>query len=89
MLVLLVTSGAAHLPPMKVVTILAGALHVNLVVFIVSAILARGARFLLLAWLLRRYGEEIKEFIEKRLGLIVGAGAAALISLYIVVKYAF
>ena len=87
-ILMLITSGAAHLPPMKVVTILAGALHVNLFVFIVSAILARGARFLLLAWLLRRYGEEIKEFIEKRLGLIVGAGAAALISLYIVVKYA-
>ncbi|TIU06930.1 MAG: DedA family protein, partial [Mesorhizobium sp.] len=31
----------------------------------------------------------IREFIEKRLGLIAGAAAAALISLYIVVKYAF
>ncbi|MBZ9851218.1 DedA family protein [Mesorhizobium sp. CA14] len=88
MLVLLVTSGAAHMPPIKVVTILAGALHVNLLVFVVSAIVARGARFLLLAWLLRRYGEEIKEFIEKRLGLIVGGGAAALILLYILVRYA-
>ncbi|RVC02926.1 DedA family protein, partial [Mesorhizobium sp. M7A.F.Ca.AU.001.01.1.1] len=50
---------------------------------------ARGARFLLLAWLLRRYGEPIREFIEKRLGLIAGAGAVALILLYILVKYAF
>jgi len=89
MLVLLVTSGLAHLPPIKVVTILAGALHVNLLIFIISAIVARGARFLLLAWLLRRYGESIREFIEKRLGLIAGAAAAALILLYIVVKYAF
>jgi membrane protein YqaA with SNARE-associated domain len=88
MLVLLVTSGLAHLPPIKVVTILAGALHVNLLVFIVSAIVARGARFLLLAWLLRRYGEEIRHFIENRLGLIAGAAAAALILLYILVKYA-
>ncbi|TIT70946.1 MAG: DedA family protein, partial [Mesorhizobium sp.] len=39
-------------------------------------------------WLLRRYGESIKEFIEKRLGMIVGAGAAALILLYILVRYA-
>ena len=89
MLVLLVTSGLAHLPPIKVVTILAGALHVNLLIFIISAIVARGARFLLLAWLLRRYGESIREFIEKRLGLIAGGAAAALILLYIVVKYAF
>ena len=85
---MLVTSGAAHLPPIKVVTILSGALGVNLLLFIVLAIVARGARFLLLAWLLRRYGEPIKEFIEKRLGMIVGAGAAALILLYILVRYA-
>ncbi|MEW6630199.1 MAG: YqaA family protein [Pseudomonadota bacterium] len=85
---MLVTSGAAHLPPIKVVTILSGALGVNLLLFIVLAVVARGARFLLLAWLLRRYGESIKEFIEKRLGLIVGAAAAALILLYILVRYA-
>ena len=89
MLVLLITSGLAHLPPIKVVTILAGALHVNLLVFTVSAVVARGARFLLLAWLLRRYGEEIRHFIEKRLGMIAGAAAAVLILLYILVKYAF
>ncbi|TGV72990.1 DedA family protein, partial [Mesorhizobium sp. M00.F.Ca.ET.158.01.1.1] len=53
---MLVTSGAAHLPPIKVVTILSGALGVNLALFIVLAIIARGGRFLLLAWLLRRYG---------------------------------
>ncbi|TGW06128.1 DedA family protein, partial [Mesorhizobium sp. M2D.F.Ca.ET.145.01.1.1] len=84
---MLVTSGAAHLPPIKVVTILSGALGVNLALFIVLAIIARGGRFLLLAWLLRRYGEPIREFIEKRLGLIAGAAAVALILLYILIKY--
>jgi len=86
-LLLLITSGLAHLPPIKVVTILSGAVHVNLWLFIVSAIVARGARFYVLAWLLRRYGEPIREFIEKRLGLIVSAAAAALILLYIAFKY--
>ncbi|RWM22695.1 MAG: DedA family protein [Mesorhizobium sp.] len=88
-ILMLITSGLAHLPPIKVVTILSGVIGVNLLLFIVLAIVARGARFLFLAWLLRRYGEPIREFIEKRLGLIAGAAAAALISLYIVVKYAF
>jgi len=88
MLLLLVTSGLAHLPPIKVVTILAGALQVPLPIFIASAVVARGARFLLLAWLLRRYGEQIRDFIEKRLGLVAGAAAAVLILLYIAVKYA-
>ncbi|NGN44883.1 DedA family protein [Mesorhizobium sp. CGMCC 1.15528] len=87
-LLMLVTSGLAHLPPIKVVTILAGVMHVDIWLFIVSAIIARGARFFFLAWLLRRYGEPIREFIEKRLGLIAGAGAGAVILLYIVIKYA-
>ncbi len=88
-LLLLVTSGLAHLPPIKVVTILSGAMHVNLWLFIASAIVARGARFYFLAWLLRRYGEPIRHFIEKRLGLLATAAAAVLILLYILFKYFF
>jgi membrane protein YqaA with SNARE-associated domain len=87
-ILMLVTSGLAHLPPIKVVTILSGVIGVPLLLFIVLAIVARGARFLFLAWLLRRYGEPIREFIEKRLGLIASAAAAALILLYVTVKYA-
>lgn len=84
---LLVTSGLSHLPPIKVVTILSGVVGVNIWLFIVTAIVARGARFLFLAWLLRRYGEPIREFIEKRLGLIAGVGAAALILLYLAYRW--
>jgi membrane protein YqaA with SNARE-associated domain len=87
-ILMLITSGAAHLPPIKVVTILSGVIGVSLPLFVGLAIVARGGRFLLLAWLLRRYGERIRDFIEKRLGMIAGAAAAALILLYIVVKYA-
>jgi membrane protein YqaA with SNARE-associated domain len=85
-LLMLVTSGLAHLPPMKVVTILSGAVGVNIWLFIASAIVARGLRFAALAWLLRRYGVPIREFIEKRLGLIAGAAAAVIIVLYIAFK---
>ncbi|MCX8281576.1 DedA family protein [Phyllobacterium sp. 0TCS1.6C] len=86
-LLLLITSGLAHLPPIKVVTILSGAAGINIWLFIVSAVVARGARFLFLAWLLRRYGEPIREFIEKRLGLIAGAVALVLILLYALFHY--
>jgi membrane protein YqaA with SNARE-associated domain len=65
-LLMLITSGLAHLPPIKVVTILSGALGVDLWLFVGAAILARGARFFVLAWLLRRYGEPIRAFIERR-----------------------
>jgi membrane protein YqaA with SNARE-associated domain len=87
-LLMLVTSGLAHLPPIKVVTILSGAAGVDIWLFIGSAILARGARFAVLAWLLRRYGEPIRDFIEHRLGLIAGAVAGALILLYLALRMA-
>jgi membrane protein YqaA with SNARE-associated domain len=86
-ILMLVTSGLAHLPPIKVVTILSGVIGVNIWLFIVAAIVARGARFLFLAWLLRTWGEPIRHFIEKRLGLIAAAAAAALIALYLLVSY--
>ena len=85
-MLLLVTSGLAHLPPIKVVTILSGVAHVNLLLFVLSAIVARGARFYLLAWLLKAYGEPIREFIEKRLGTIAAVGAAVLILAFIAYK---
>jgi membrane protein YqaA with SNARE-associated domain len=86
-LLMLVTSGLAHLPPIKVVTILSGALNIDLGLFIASAVIARGARFFALAWLLKRYGEAIQEFIEKRLGMIASAVAAAIILLYVAVRF--
>lgn len=85
-LLMLITSGVAHLPPMKVVTILSGAVGVDLWLFIVSAIVARGGKFFAIAWLLRRYGEPIREFIERRLGLIALAGIVALIAFYFAAK---
>jgi membrane protein YqaA with SNARE-associated domain len=84
---LLVTSGLAHLPPIKVVTILSGVVGTSLTFFIVSCIIARGARFLALAWAMRRYGETIRAFIEQRLGLIAAVAAAVVIALWFGAKY--
>ncbi len=84
---LLVTSGLAHLPPIKVVTILAGVVHASFLIFVASCILARGARFFALAWALRKFGEPIRIFIEKRLSLIATVAAAVLIGLYFIVRY--
>ncbi len=81
---LLITSGLAHLPPIKVVTILSGAANISLGLFIVTAIVTRGARFFILAGLLQRYGESIRHFIEKRLGVIAALVASALIAVYAV-----
>lgn len=85
-LLLLVTSGLAHLPPMKVVTILSGVVGFNIWLFILSAIVARGARFYGLAWLLRRYGTPILAFIEKRLSWIAGAVVLMALAAWFVVR---
>jgi membrane protein YqaA with SNARE-associated domain len=87
LMILLVTSGLAHLPPIKVVTILAGVAKVSFAFFVLSCVIARGARFFALAWALRRFGEPIRGFIERRLGLIAAIAAALLIGLYVLVKY--
>ena len=86
-MIMLVTSGLTHLPPIKVVTILAGVINVGLVFFIVACLLARGARFLALALLIRRYGDPIRAWIEQRLGLIAALAAAVLAVLYLALRF--
>jgi membrane protein YqaA with SNARE-associated domain len=85
-LVMLITSGLSHLPPMKVVTILSGVVSFDLKWFILSAIVARGGRFYLLAFLLQRYGVQMAAFIERRLALVVGGLVVALGLVWLAVK---
>jgi membrane protein YqaA with SNARE-associated domain len=81
-LLMLITSGLSHLPPIKVVTILSGVIAFDLPLFILSAIVARGARFYGLAWALRRYGIAVTAFIERRL-LQVVLGLMGVVVIYL------
>ena len=61
--------GAGITPfPYKIITIASGVVHLDLAVFTVASILARGLRFFVVAWLLKKYGEPMKYFIDKHLG---------------------
>jgi len=73
--------------PYKVITILSGTTGLDMPVFIVSSILARGLRFFLVAWLLWKYGEPIREFIEKRLGILFIAFCLLLVGGFVLVKF--
>lgn len=64
-----VIAGVTFLP-FKVITIASGVTGLSLPVFIASAIFARAIRFFLVAALLWKFGEPIRDFIEKRLGLM-------------------
>lgn len=76
LLLLLISSGFFHLPPIKIVTILSGAAGVPLWLFLVSAIIARGGRYFLLAWLIKRYDAVLIEFLQKHLKALCIGGAA-------------
>ena len=56
--------------PYKVITIMSGWTGLPLGTFIVTSIIARGLRFFLIAALLYRFGAPVRDFIEKRLGLV-------------------
>ncbi len=56
--------------PYKVITIMSGWTGLPLGTFIVTSIVARGLRFFIVAALLWKFGAPIKDFIEKRLGLM-------------------
>lgn len=62
---------AAFTPlPFKVVTITAGAFKVQFLLFIIGSTIGRAGRFFLVAWLIKRFGESMKEFIDKYFNIL-------------------
>ncbi|MFG6582624.1 YqaA family protein [Sulfitobacter sp. 1A12779] len=72
--------------PYKVITIMSGWTGMPLGTFIMTSILARGLRFFVVAGLLWRFGAPIRDFIERRLGLMFTLAVALLIGGFMVVK---
>ena len=75
--------------PYKLVTIASGLAGYDFLWFVVLSVITRGARFFLVAGLLKAYGEPIRHFIEKRLELVTILFLIALVGGFAVVKYAF
>ncbi len=73
--------------PYKVITIMSGATGLSLPVFIVASIIARGLRFFIVATLLWKYGAPIRDFIERRLGLMFTLFMVLLIGCFAAVRY--
>ena len=73
--------------PYKLVTIASGAAQFNLSAFTLASLVSRGLRFFVLAALLWRYGEPIRDFIERRLMLVTSLFAALLVGGVVVLRY--
>lgn len=72
--------------PYKIVTITSGLTHFNLAVFVAASVVTRGARFFLVAALLRRFGEPVRAMIEKRLTLVTSAVAVSIVLGFVALK---
>ena len=63
--------GAGITPfPYKIITIASGVVRLDLVVLTIASVIARGMRIYFIAWLLKRFGDPMKVFIEKNLNLL-------------------
>jgi len=73
--------------PYKVITIMSGWTAMPLGTFIATSILARGLRFFLVAALLWKFGAPIRDFIERRLGLMAVLFVALLFGGFYLVRH--
>jgi len=73
--------------PYKVITIMSGFTGMPFMTFVATSILARGLRFFIVAGLLWKFGEPVREFIEKRLGLVFVAFVVLLIGGFYVLRF--
>lgn len=73
--------------PYKIFTISAGVFEISMPVFMLASALSRGLRFVLIAGLLWKFGDPIKEFIDKYFNLLAFGGTALLIGGFVLLKY--
>ncbi|MBC7801472.1 MAG: DedA family protein [Gemmatimonadaceae bacterium] len=73
--------------PYKIVTITSGLAHFNFGVFVAASVLTRGARFFLVAALIRNFGEPVRVFIERRLTLVTTVTAVGIVGGVVLLKF--
>ncbi|MGD9869091.1 MAG: YqaA family protein [Hyphomicrobiales bacterium] len=73
--------------PYKVITIASGATHLDFLVFVIASVAARGLRFFIVAGLLYWFGPPVREFIERRLGLMFTLFVILLIGGFVAIRF--
>ena len=76
--------GAGLTPfPYKVITILSGALKINFGAFIMASILARFGQFFLIAFIIRKFGNQAETFMKEKFGWFTIIAFGVLAVLYV------
>jgi membrane protein YqaA with SNARE-associated domain len=73
--------------PYKVFTISSGVFDLNLLMFFIASFISRGARFCLVAFLIWKFGPNIKRFIQRYFNLFALGFTACLIGGFVLIKY--
>lgn len=74
--------------PYKLVTIASGLAHFSFVTFLWASVVTRSARFFLTATVLKYFGPQILEQVERRLAVFTAVGVIGLIALVVILKFA-
>jgi membrane protein YqaA with SNARE-associated domain len=72
--------------PYKVFTVAGGVAQINFLAFVLTSIVGRGARFYLVAWLIKRYGNVAKDFIDRHFNLVTLAFTVLLVGAFVLLK---
>ena len=80
------TAGVTPIP-FKVITISAGAFDINFILFVIASTLSRSARFFLLSALIWKFGESMRDFIDKYFNLLAIIFMILLIGSFVLIKY--
>ena len=72
--------------PYKVFTITSGVMEMPVGLFVIASVIGRGLRFFLVGWLVARFGEPLKEWIERYFNVLAAAAVALLILGFLVMR---
>ena len=73
--------------PYKLITITAGATHLDLLTFSLASVVSRGGRFFLVAVLLWYFGEPIRRFLERDLTWVTTGVLAAVVGGFLLLRF--
>lgn len=73
--------------PYKIFTLVGGVCQINIGLFILASIIARGLRFFIIGFLIWRFGAPIKTFIDKYFNWLAIAFTVLLVGSFVLIKY--
>ena len=73
--------------PFKLITISAGTFNIDFMMFVIASMVSRSARFFLVAFLIKIFGETIRDFIENYFNYLAILFTILLLGGFVIIKY--